>query len=75
MPRRNGDDPESPDPASPLLQNPAVVVSPHLGGIDTKSIADMGELAALCVVDSAADRWPSQCALNAALGRGWCRSR
>ncbi len=68
-------DPEPPDPASPLLQHPAVVVSPHLGGIDTKSMADMAELAARCVVDLAADRWPGPCAVNAELGRGWCWSR
>lgn len=64
-------DPEPPDPANPLLQLPNVVVSPHLAGIDTRSMADMAEKAAACIAELHRGRWPSDCVVNAQLGPDW----
>jgi phosphoglycerate dehydrogenase-like enzyme len=44
-------DPEPPDPANPLLGLDNVVISPHIAGIDIKSMADMAEKAARCIVE------------------------
>ncbi len=41
---------EPPEPGNPLLGLPNVVFSPHMGGVDRKSMADMAEMAARCVV-------------------------
>ena len=57
-------DPEPPLPTNPLLQHPNVVTSPHLGGIDSKSMDDMATLAAKCMVEVARGGWPVACMVN-----------
>ncbi len=54
-------DPEPPQPMSQLRSHPNVIMSPHLGGIDSKSMADMAELAAWCVVEKLSGRNPARC--------------
>lgn len=62
---------EPPDPNNPLLTAPNVVISPHMGGIDVKSMADMAELAAKCVVSLHQNVWPADCIVNRELANGW----
>lgn len=57
-------DPEPPLPDSPLRTMKNVVLSPHLGGIDTKSMADMAEMAAWCIVEQLAGREPVSCVVR-----------
>ncbi len=57
-------DPEPPLPANPLPQHPHVVSSPHVAGIDVKSMDDMATLAAQCMVDVYEGRWPTACLVN-----------
>jgi hypothetical protein len=47
------------------------VLSPHIGGIDTKGMADMATLAARCVIDLHEGRWPAECLVNPEVGPGW----
>jgi len=64
-------DPEPPDPGNPLLTLANVVVSPHLGGVDTRAMADMAELASSCIAALKQGRWPSGCVVNDELAPGW----
>ncbi len=57
-------DPEPPLPSNPLLRHPNVVSSPHVAGIDSKSMDDMATLAAQCMVEVAKGMWPIPCMVN-----------
>jgi phosphoglycerate dehydrogenase-like enzyme len=58
-------------PGNPLLGLSNVVLSPHLGGIDTKGMADMAELATQCVLALQQGKWPEGCVVNRELAEGW----
>lgn len=62
---------EPPEPGNPLLPLSNVVLSPHLGGIDSKGMSDMAELAARCIVTLYQGRWPEGCVVNNELAPGW----
>jgi phosphoglycerate dehydrogenase-like enzyme len=62
---------EPPEPGNPLVGLPNVVLSPHMGGLDVKSMADMAELAARCVVGLHQGTWPAGCVVNNELEAGW----
>ena len=62
---------EPPEPGNPLIRLPNVVCSPHIGGIDRKGMADMATMAAQCVVDLHAGKWPTECVVNPEVKEGW----
>jgi phosphoglycerate dehydrogenase-like enzyme len=62
---------EPPDKSNPLLKLSNVVVSPHIGGIDTKSMADMADLASSCIAALRVGQWPEGCVVNEELRTGW----
>jgi phosphoglycerate dehydrogenase-like enzyme len=62
---------EPPELGNPLVQLPNVVLSPHMGGVDVKSMADMAELAARCIVSLHEGKWPAGCVVNNELEAGW----
>ncbi len=56
-----------PTPAdNPLLGLDNVVVLPHIGGVDEKSLRDMADEAALNIVELHAGRWPAGATINEA---------
>jgi phosphoglycerate dehydrogenase-like enzyme len=59
------------DGGNVLIGLPSVVLSPHLGGIDTKGMADMAELATRCVLSLRAENWPDGCVVNNELQASW----
>ena len=56
---------------SPLRQFSNIVFAPHLGGIDQTALDAMGKLAAECLVNLAANRWPEGCIVNDSLRSDW----
>lgn len=62
---------EPPGPGNPLLTAPNLVFSPHVGGTDTKSMSDMAEMAAQCIVDLHQGRWPTACVVDGSIQDGW----
>jgi phosphoglycerate dehydrogenase-like enzyme len=62
---------EPPEPGNPLVRLPSVVLSPHMGGLDVKSMADMAELVARCIVALREGKWPAGCVVNHGLEAGW----
>ena len=56
--------PEPPLPGNALRKMPNCLISPHLGGIDEKSMADMADLAAWCIVEHLAGRTPGHCVVK-----------
>lgn len=55
----------------PLIALPNVVSSPHIAGVDERSMADMAEMAARCIVDLHEGRWPGHCVVNPEVGPDW----
>lgn len=55
---------EPTNPDNPLLRLDQVVISPHIAGIDTLSMADMADKAAWIVAEIAAGRRPADCIVN-----------
>jgi D-3-phosphoglycerate dehydrogenase len=55
----------------PLLQSDAVLLSPHIAGADTQSLADMATAAAQNIIDLYEGRWPESSVINPAVRPGW----
>lgn len=66
---------EPPDQNNPLFAMDNVVLSPHMGGGDTQSIADMGAEAARSIVSLYRGEWPTGAVLNESLNVGWSWQR
>ncbi len=56
---------------NPLLTLKNLVACTHMGGLDRQSQSDMGEIAARCVAELHAGRWPEGCVVNDSLRAGW----
>jgi phosphoglycerate dehydrogenase-like enzyme len=62
---------EPPEADNPLWALPNVVLTPHMAGVDTKSMADMAEMAARNLVDLHQGRWPGHAVVNPEIAPGW----
>lgn len=62
---------EPPPSDHPFFEFDQVVISPHLGGIDTLAMAAMAELAARNIIDLRAGRWPAEAVVNPEVRAGW----
>ena len=62
---------EPAEPDNPLLTLPNVVVSPHIGGIDSKAMADMAEMASSAIASLKRGEWPAGCVVNEEIAPGW----
>ncbi len=60
---------------SPLRAFDNIVFAPHVGGLDQDALDAMGRLAAQCLVDLFAGRWPEPCVVNPAVKSAWERRR
>lgn len=58
-------------PTNPLIHLDNVVLSPHLGGTDTRSSEDMGIENATCIVQLSRNEWPEGSVVNADLRSRW----
>jgi D-3-phosphoglycerate dehydrogenase len=55
---------EPPPPNHPFFALENMVLTPHLGGTDTRSLFDMAELAARAIVELSQGRWPAELIVN-----------
>jgi phosphoglycerate dehydrogenase-like enzyme len=62
---------EPPSRDHPLLPLAQVVISPHIAGIDYKSMFDMAEMAARTIIELRNGHWPAECVVNSRLAPGW----
>jgi phosphoglycerate dehydrogenase-like enzyme len=60
---------------SPLLEFPHVLLSPHMGGLDEKSLEAMSTLAGQCIAQLYQGRWPEGCVVNEQIRAGWTWAR
>lgn len=62
---------EPPEPGNPLIGRANVILSPHIGGTDIQSMADMADMAARTIVQLSRNEWPEGAVVNAELQDGW----
>jgi len=60
---------------SPLMDHDGAILTTHTAGVDHQSLSDMGRLAAQCLVDLHAGRWPEACVVNPDVRPRWKWSR
>jgi len=64
---------EPPAADHPLRSLPNVALTPHLAGVDARSMSDMAEMAARCLVDLFEGRWPGDSVVNPEVAPAWRR--
>ena len=62
---------EPPEPGNPLLGRTDVILSPHIGGTDIQSMADMADMAARTIVQLYRNEWPEGSVVNEEIQAGW----